>query len=261
MTPESVITKDGPTRLSAGQLLDSIPSTNQYVSELWSRLPSHFWVAAREQTAGRGRLGRTWDSAPSSSLLMSILVPMPIRKGEPALATMAAALATRSLILQELPGADVQLKWPNDVLLGGQKVAGILAEYAGRRGDEHLVVVGVGLNLTVDTEALSHYGATSLAQNGWSRTGIRVPDSEIIRLSANLADLMKRALSEDSIVSRFQEHCATLGQDVTALLPGGQSITGWAGGIAANGELLVGDVPVRAGEVTLAKTVDLKELS
>ena len=247
--------------LPSGTVLTSVPSTNRYVLNRWDTAAPYYWVAAREQTAGRGRLGRRWEAPESSALLISILVPVPSRSSEPGLVTLAAALAVQKLVLDELPSADVQLKWPNDVQLGGKKVAGILAEYAGREADDHMVVVGVGLNLTTPKSVLDRFDATSLAANGWAEAETSVSDSQLTGLGEALVGLLRRTLEDGNIVSQFQEHCTTLGERVTVTLPGGQTIQGNANGITNAGELLVGDVPLRAGEVTLAKTTNTEELT
>ena len=105
--------------------------------------PEGLVLAAEEQTAGRGRLGRTWLSPPRAALTFSVLlrpagVP-PARRGWlPLLAGVATATAVR-----HVSGLDARLKWPNDLLLGPRKLAGILAEQSG-----DAVIVGIGVNVS-----------------------------------------------------------------------------------------------------------------
>lgn len=238
-----------------GVILASATSTNQLLAQQWRNFDPFTFLAAREQSAGHGRLGRPWLAPASSALLVSILAPVPAGPADPALTALATALATADLVAEELPSASITLKWPNDVLLAGQKVAGILTEYLTESEGQHQVVVGVGLNLTVPEAILSQFGATSLAAHGWSHaTGTAVPDSVLADLAERLAQLLARRVSRlDQVPAEFSERCPMLGQPATALLPGGGEVSGLARAITATGELVIGQTPVRAGEVTLAK--------
>ena len=97
------------------------------------------------QTAGRGRLGRAWIEAPGTSALVSVLLRPPSERKAPELSLVAAAAV--ALALEVVTGTSAQVKWPNDVLLGGRKVAGILAE---RRGGAVVLGIGVNVNQTVE---------------------------------------------------------------------------------------------------------------
>jgi BirA family transcriptional regulator, biotin operon repressor / biotin---[acetyl-CoA-carboxylase] ligase len=115
-------------------------STNTRARELAARgAPHGTLVTAAEQTAGRGRQGRTWSAPPGRSLLCSVVIREP-----PRLLPLAAGVAVAVLVAAN--GAEARVKWPNDVLLDGRKVAGILVE---GRPQERWAVVGVGLNVAV----------------------------------------------------------------------------------------------------------------
>jgi BirA family biotin operon repressor/biotin-[acetyl-CoA-carboxylase] ligase len=117
-----------------------IGSTNARARELaGAGAPHGTLVTAAEQSEGRGRQGRTWTAAAGRALLCSVVVRDP-----PALLPLAAGVA-----VAEVVGSDAQIKWPNDVLAGGRKVAGILVE---GRPQEGWAVVGIGLNVAVRTE-------------------------------------------------------------------------------------------------------------
>jgi BirA family transcriptional regulator, biotin operon repressor / biotin---[acetyl-CoA-carboxylase] ligase len=117
-------------------------STNDRARELALRgAPHGTLVTAGEQSAGRGRGGRTWSAPAGSALLASLILRDP-----PRLLPIAAGVA-----VAELVGSEAQLKWPNDVLLGGRKVAGILVE---GRPQERWAVLGIGLNVAVRVEDL-----------------------------------------------------------------------------------------------------------
>ena len=122
---------------------DVIDSTNRYLLECAAAGAGEGMVAvADEQTAGRGRLGRTWVAPPGSALLVSVLLRPQLAPERVHLLTLASALA----LIDALPGTDARLKWPNDVVVDDRKLAGILAEANGRGA----IVVGMGVNVRSD---------------------------------------------------------------------------------------------------------------
>jgi BirA family biotin operon repressor/biotin-[acetyl-CoA-carboxylase] ligase len=119
------------------------------------------WIAARRQTAGRGRRGRAWESG-AGNLAATLLMTTARGAGEAAQLSFVAAFAVRELAVRFAPEALVRLKWPNDILVSGAKAAGILIE-SGRRDDGGLwLAIGVGVNLASAPEGLE-YPATALA--------------------------------------------------------------------------------------------------
>jgi BirA family transcriptional regulator, biotin operon repressor / biotin---[acetyl-CoA-carboxylase] ligase len=105
-----------------------------------SGLPEGAVAVTEHQTGGRGRHGRPWVAPPRSSLLFSVLLRPPLERSAPELSLVAALAVTEAV--GDTTGAHAQVKWPNDVLVEGRKVAGILAELRG-----HVVVVGIGVNV------------------------------------------------------------------------------------------------------------------
>ncbi|HYZ53907.1 MAG TPA: biotin--[acetyl-CoA-carboxylase] ligase [Streptosporangiaceae bacterium] len=219
--------------------------------------PEGLVLAAEEQTSGRGRMGRAWLSPPRAALTFSVLlrpaaVP-PARRGWlPLLAGVATAAAVR-----QVSGLEAQLKWPNDVLIGGRKLAGILAEQAG-----DAVVVGIGVNVSTGAGELPATGPSSLAATSLLLAGSASLDRELL-LRQVLAELERWYLAWRSgaggdpqatgLRSAYLEICSTLGRDVRAELPGGQVIYGSVADIDADGRLVVagpaGVVAVGAGDV------------
>jgi BirA family transcriptional regulator, biotin operon repressor / biotin---[acetyl-CoA-carboxylase] ligase len=221
--------------------------------------PEGIVLAAEEQSAGRGRMGRAWVAPPRAALTFSVLlrpatVP-PARRGWlPLLAGVAVATAVRAAT-----SVDASLKWPNDVLVRDAKLGGILAEAAA-----DAVVVGVGLNVSTEPDELPAPGpapagplaATSLRAQGWASL-----DRDIL-LTAVLGELehwylaWRRAGGDPARCGLAEEYprlSATLGRLVRVELPGGQLIRGLATGIDPAGRLLVrgpdGERPVAAGDV------------
>lgn len=205
-------------------------------------------LVAEEQTAGRGRLGRTWSAPPGAALTFSVLlrpagVP-PSRLGWlPLLTGVAVVTAVR-----EQAGVPARLKWPNDVLVGERKLAGILAE---AHGDA--VVVGVGLNVALHQDELPVPAATSLLIEDAKSTDRAALLAAILtglarRYQAWRADPDGADLRED-----YLRWCATLGREVRVELPGGAVLTGTAEDVDDAGRLVVrapGNlVAVGAGDV------------
>ena len=140
---------------------DSIGSTNDEALRLArDGAPHGTVVCAREQTAGRGRHARRWHS-PIGNLYVSLLLRPDVAPGRAAELSFVAALAVADAVEGMLPdGIRVELKWPNDVLVGGAKIAGILLEYA-----DGTVIVGIGLNIQ-HAPSFATYAVTSLVACG-----------------------------------------------------------------------------------------------
>jgi BirA family biotin operon repressor/biotin-[acetyl-CoA-carboxylase] ligase len=214
-------------------------------------------IVAERQSAGRGRLGRQWQSPPRAGLALSVLlrpdVP-PARLGWlPLLAGVALAESVR-----RVARVDAYLKWPNDLLLrGDRKTAGILAEAA----VDGAVVLGIGLNVTLREDELPRPDATSLALAGAAATD---RDPLLRALLRALADWYGRFVEHggDPEASGLREayafHCGTIGRRVSVDLPGGTVLEGLAAGVDADGRLQVTDRTqvvhtVAAGDVVHAR--------
>jgi BirA family biotin operon repressor/biotin-[acetyl-CoA-carboxylase] ligase len=132
-------------------------------------------VVAEEQTAGRGRLGRTWYSEKSSGIYVSIILRPPFSPTAAPILTLMAGVATQHA-LSTTTGLSVDIRWPNDLLVNGRKVAGILTEMNAELGRLHAVVLGIGINVNhSEMPAELKPGATSLrieSQRSWSRVQI-----------------------------------------------------------------------------------------
>lgn len=201
-------------------------------------------VVAESQTAGRGRLDRTWTSPPRAGLTFSALLRPDLETAQwgwlPLLSGLAVVRA-----LREQTGVDAVLKWPNDVLIDGKKAAGLLAEAV----VPGAVVMGIGLNVTTRQSELPHEQATSLQLEGATTTDRDTVLRAILRqLSAALADV-------ESGQAGYRALCSTLGCTVRVDLPTG-SVEGLAEAVDADGRLVVGGIAYGAGDV-----VHLRRLS
>lgn len=185
------------------------------------------------QTAGKGRLGRVWDAPPGSNLLVSILFRTGFHPDRPHEVTQRVAVAA-ALAAEATVGVTPVLKWPNDLLLGDRKLAGILSQAGAREGRVDHVVVGMGLNIGWAPE-----GAARL--EGVDR------DTFLAALLSELADGLPTP-----ILPTYRERLATLGQRVRVELPQG-ALLGVAVDVTDRGELVVdgpeGPVTVSVGDV------------
>lgn len=132
-------------------------------------------VAAEEQTAGRGRFGRVWYSEKSSGIYLSVILRPPFSPTAAPILTLMAGVATQQA-LSALTGLGVDIRWPNDLLVNGKKVAGILTEMNAELGRLHAVVLGIGINVNhSEMPAALKPTATSLrieSQRPWSRVHV-----------------------------------------------------------------------------------------
>jgi BirA family biotin operon repressor/biotin-[acetyl-CoA-carboxylase] ligase len=226
-------------------------STNaDLLAEAAAGAPGGRVLVAEAQTAGRGRLGRQWVSPPRASLTFSVLVrpddlPPPRRAWIPLLAGVAVASA-----LNSSAAVDACLKWPNDVLVGGAKLAGILAEQY-----RDAIVVGVGINVTVRRADLPAATATSLLLENAA-----VTDRERL-LAAVLRELEHWYLAwtgtsdpeSSGLRAEYLRRCVTIGRQVRVEMPGGRTLAGLAADVDAGGRLVVrtasGVTSVSAGDV------------
>lgn len=246
-------------------------------------------LVAEEQTAGRGRLGRSWQSQPGTALTFSVLlrpdtVP-PARQGWlPLIAGVAVATAVRAV-----SGLGAALKWPNDVLIGDRKLAGILAEQA---SDGDAAVIGIGLNVATPADALpggpagpgpagptgpvppgpGHAGPVPAGPGGLRATSLLAEGAARVKREPLLIEVLRqlevRYLAfhdnpdPDAIGLRaeYRALCGTLGRRVRVELPAGQVLEGIAQDVDAGGRLLIAagttdesgastPTPISAGDV------------
>jgi BirA family biotin operon repressor/biotin-[acetyl-CoA-carboxylase] ligase len=131
----------------------SVDSTNEFALRLIAHgrnVPDGTLILAESQTAGRGRLGRSWHSEPETGLYLSLVLRPQISPGFAPLFTLGCAVALHHAIERQT-SLDVDIKWPNDLLVNGRKVAGILAEIQADLDRIHVLVIGVGLNVNHTT--------------------------------------------------------------------------------------------------------------
>ena len=208
---------------------DAIESTNARARDLAAEGRSDVVVLADEQTGGRGRLDRAWTS-PSGGIWLSILFRPEVPPATVPLFTLAAAVATARAA--RAAGVDATIKWPNDVLVDGDKLAGILTEMEGEADRVSWVVVGVGVNANVDPAVLSREDATSLR----SELGASVDRRAFTQRLLESVDALRT--DRDDILPAWRDLSATLGREVRVETPGG-TVHGTAVDVRHPGALLV----------------------
>jgi BirA family transcriptional regulator, biotin operon repressor / biotin---[acetyl-CoA-carboxylase] ligase len=198
-------------------------------------------LVADHQHAGRGRMGRTWSAPPRTALLCSVLLRPP-RGAVLSGAVWAVGLAAHAAV-RELAGVDAELKWPNDLMVGERKLAGILAESlvgrAGGTGDA--VVVGIGLNVdwSVSAEPVPADVAARVATLA-ELSGTTVDRAELLSaLLTRLAPLLDEWMADPAALrARYRQELATLGRRVRVTL-NDRALEGEAVDLTPDGALVV----------------------
>jgi len=215
-------------------------------------------VIADTQTSGRGRLGRTWTSPPGVNLYLSIILRPTFPPQEATRMTFLSAIAVAEAIAAVGPFTP-QLKWPNDVLLDGRKIAGLLNEMNAETERVHYMVLGVGVNLNMKAEdfpADLRTPATSLLIAGGREVSRREFTRELLRQVDRLYTLYQRE-GFAPIRAAWEARCHMVGRMVEVDSPPRQFV-GTVEGIDAEGALLVGlpggiQERVLAGDVRLLR--------
>lgn len=250
------------------RLLDSCDSTNRVAAELPpAATQAQGWalVAAEEQTAGRGRMGRTWGSPRGAGLLFSVLLDVPTDTSPSVLALVPLATGLAVVEACRAVGAGVVLKWPNDIVAIGDdgeltKVGGILAEQRPRG-----LVVGVGLNHSLRRDewppllpgALPPASLRDLA-DGADRSELADGADRSELLARCVAGIVRQfaALRADpaAVLAAYRLVCASLGRPVRVEIAGREPLEGVVAAVDDGGHLVVRDAtgtlrPVTAGDV------------
>lgn len=231
------------------EYFDEVGSTNtELVAAAHAGAPAWTAFLTEHQTAGRGRMGRSFTAPPGAQLPLSILIRPP-HESVNRLGTMP--LATGLALIDAIGSPRIRLKWPNDLVISGLKLCGILAE-AVSLGENPAVVIGMGLNTSLTKEELPVPHATSL-----DIVGI---DYERNDLAACILTALYHRLSQwqdndPTLMIDYRAASATIGQDVRVLLPTDTELLGVAEGVADDGRLQVRDQAgtlheLAAGDVT-----------
>ncbi|MBS2961781.1 biotin--[acetyl-CoA-carboxylase] ligase [Actinocrinis puniceicyclus] len=262
--------------VAALRVLPEVDSTNTaLLAAAADGAPHGSVVVAEAQTAGRGRLGRTWVAPPRSGLFLSVLLRPDVPSARWGWLPLLAGVAVHSAVAR-VAHLDVALKWPNDLIVpgpdepgpdvpdtdapsgygAGRKLGGILAEQGGAPS-QPCVVVGIGINVTLREEELPAPHATSLVLAGAEVTDRDTLLRAVLRgFGSWYADWAESGGDAErcGLAAAYRAVCATLDRPVRAELPGGAVVTGQATGIDPDGRLLIRtadgtSTPIGAGDV------------
>lgn len=254
---------------SSGAVLDvreSTGSTNADLLQAASGLPDGSVVATLDQTAGRGRLDRSWTAPTGQTLAASVLVRADLDDRDRGWLPLVAGAAMRDAVRAALePAPDdradaadasrasrpadtdargterVLVKWPNDVLVDGRKVCGILCQVA----DDGAVVVGAGVNLTIPADALPTPNATSLVAAGATGDAAGLADAVLSGFVTGVREavvaLATGGADADAVRSHVRAVCGTIGARVRLELPDGGVVEADATGIDDDGRITIRD--------------------
>lgn len=260
--PDTIAEEEVASRLATERMgrqiryFSRIDSTNQYAKRIAEEgAADGTLVIADEQTAGKGRSGRTWVTPPGEAIAFTLLLRPKLSPGRISMVTLVMGLAVVNAV-NKLYDLHAGIKWPNDVVINGRKLCGILTEMSAEVEHVHYIVIGVGINanLTSFPQELSQIATSLKLELGRdvSRAGlIAAVMEEFERLYAEF----ERQGDLGSVMQEYNDLCLNAGNKVRVLDPNGE-YTGVSHGINAMGELLVEteDSQIRevyAGEVSV----------
>lgn len=246
------------TNWAGGKLvyLDEVDSTNNYARKLAEDGVQHgTLVVADYQNGGKGRRGRAWVMPHGKAIAMSLIVRPDIRPEKASMMTLVTGMAVAEAI-KKVTGLDTKIKWPNDIVINGKKISGILTEMSAEMDGINYVVIGIGINanFTEFPEELRET-ATSLQQ----QLGYPVDRGAIICMTMKIFEIYYERFMETQsmkgLAEEYQQMLVNLDRQVRVLEPGNE-YSGVARGIDETGQLLVekenGEtVAVYAGEVSV----------
>ncbi len=217
-------------------VLETVDSTNNYLKEMANEFTNGTVVTSREQTGGKGRLGRVWQSIKDQALYFSIILRPDISPMEVSTITPLCGLAVAKSLNEYFDFA-AKIKWPNDVIVGNKKICGILTEMSCEFDKVDYIITGIGINI------LNESFSPEIAKKA---TSCKIESNKEIDKNKLLAMVLKNI--EDTLIKsdyrfneenlrEYKEYCATIGRQITFKRKG-QDVTAKAVDINNQGELI-----------------------
>lgn len=245
------------TRWAAREIrvFESIDSSNNEAKRAAESGAGHgLLVIGEQQTAGRGRRGRAWDSRKGEGIFMTLLMMPDIEPANASMLTLVMGMAVREA-LKDVAGLEAWIKWPNDIVCDGKKVCGILTEMSAQIDYINYIVIGVGINVhnREFPEEVRPVATSIYEQTGQQISRARLA-AECMNRFEKYYDLYLRTQNLERLKDEYNQHLINRGRQVR-VCDLKKEFTGTACGINELGELLVetehGVVPVSAGEVSV----------
>lgn len=216
----------------------SIPSTNDLAREMATRgAEEGTAITAQSQTAGRGRQGRSWASPAGAGLYLSIILRPRIEPARSASITLASAVAVAETLISDFH-IQADIKWPNDILVGGRKICGILVESALEGNQLQFLILGIGVNLaqTDFPEEISETATSILRESGIKVT----PDEFLAPLLNHLDYWYRKAIVAPRDVLQRWEEMSSFARNLTVrVISSDGEVEGRTCGLAETGALIV----------------------
>lgn len=234
--------------------LDTVDSTNTWVKSHLEELSHLTCVTAQEQTAGRGRFKRHWVSPRGENIYATLYLIVPLESGY--LANLGQLMAFACAKVLRGIGFEAELKWPNDILIQGRKIAGVLTETV-TKDQEIGVIIGIGINVNMPTAALEAIGvpATSLLQLSEKKWNLQEITELVMDHFIRDLDVLKKS-GFVSFQSPFEKILAYKGQEIT-LTDGTHTLKGLCHAITKDGRL---ELKLPSGEIKLIAAGEVRAI-
>ena len=219
---------------------DTIDSTNTKAQELAEKgYPSGTLVVADKQESGKGRRGRSWVSPSGTGIFMTLMIKPDINPNNASMLTLVAALAVAKAITS-VTGEEAMIKWPNDIVVNGKKVCGILTEMNAQFDYINHIVVGIGINVHNESfpEEISQMASSLMIEAGGKRFHRAQIIAETMSYFEQYYDTFLQTQDLSALVRKYDELLVNMNKAVRVLDPK-EPFDGKAMGITPKGELIV----------------------
>ena len=219
---------------------DEIDSTNIKAKELAEQgYPNGTLVVADQQVSGRGRRGRSWESPSGTGIFMTLMLKPEINPNSASMLTLVAALAVAKAI-KDVTGLDAQIKWPNDIVINGKKICGILTEMSAQFDYINHIVIGIGINVhnEVFSDEIAHMASSLLLESQGKKFRRAEIIEKILEYFEEYYEIYLETEDLTALTGEYNKILVNMNKPVRVLDPKDE-FEGKAMGITAKGELIV----------------------
>ena len=219
---------------------DEIDSTNIKAKELAEQgYPNGTLVVADQQVSGRGRRGRSWESPSGTGIFMTLMLKPEINPNNASMLTLVAALAVAKAI-KDVTGLDAQIKWPNDIVINGKKICGILTEMSAQFDYINHIVIGIGINVhnEVFSDEIAHMASSLLLESQGKKFRRAEIIEKILEYFEEYYEIYLETEDLTALTGEYNKILVNMNKPVRVLDPKDE-FEGKAMGITAKGELIV----------------------